>query len=526
MRQHSEARELLVLGLGVFVAMVIGGWFVMSLLTDPGSIPPGWNSLRIADPIRATLLAIGAALLLLGALIGLLGPSTDDTALHALRRHVEQIQAGQNPDPTLPAPAGDDETARLTRAVAELGAAVGRDRAALEDLAAQIRQVADEGSVAIAPSGLQPPTSRIRALGSAPGPLALLAPLGPAGVALTAVRDAVVAQGERAAATRRELVACRQQLETAQHDIQRISLDFDALRGEAERWHSEARTTREALSASGVGDLEREVTAAVAVNGRLHQQVATVLPQVLTTESRLATADQTLAALAPEVERIEQRNLALHTAIEAPQSCCRQIDGLHTQIHDRTKTLADQAHHLQERIKLVVRTGEVLDDLMAQANLLGLNAALEASKAGIKGKGFAIVAHEIRQLAERTATATRPLATLAQELLAIGQAAQQQQYDLVDLTREQGTQVIALKTAFTTLTEQAGGLLAGLKSLAGSLETQRQLAQSRLAEPWQLAGRLGTWQADLEASERHLTAAAAIVTRMGQVAAPSPEQGV
>ncbi|HZX30919.1 MAG TPA: PAS domain-containing methyl-accepting chemotaxis protein [Rhodocyclaceae bacterium] len=101
---------------------------------------------------------------------------------------------------------------------------------------------------------------------------------------------------------------------------------------------------------------------------------------------------------------------------------------------DTVKTSAAQVDTLGERSSEVGRIVAVIREIAEQTNLLALNAAIEAARAGEQGRGFAVVADEVRKLAERTGKAT-------QEIGAMIAAIQDDTHKAVDGMRSGAAQV-------------------------------------------------------------------------------------
>jgi methyl-accepting chemotaxis protein len=107
----------------------------------------------------------------------------------------------------------------------------------------------------------------------------------------------------------------------------------------------------------------------------------------------------------------EESRQASQVAHRGGETVEKTIEGM-TNIRKTVQATSKKIKGLGESSQEIGEIVQVIGDIAEQTNLLALNAAIEAARAGESGKGFSVVAEEIRKLAERSSKATKEIATL------------------------------------------------------------------------------------------------------------------
>ena len=241
-----------------------------------------------------------------------------------------------------------------------------------------------------------------------------------------------------------------------------MNKDLNALVNRIQKSGNQITSSADQITASG-RNLEATVTEQVAstneVSATAHGIAATSRDLVKAMEQVAAMAEQTTVAAGNSKDNLNHIDSVMHQLIEATQVISSKLE-----IMDKRAN----------NISRVVTTITVVAD---QTNLLSLNAALEAERAGEYGAGFSVVAREIRRLADQTAVATLEIEQMIKEMQSAVSTGVTEMDKFTKSVVDSVEEVGRISEQVAQVIQQVQGLTPRFEQVSQSVDEQSQGAQ-------------------------------------------------
>jgi twitching motility protein PilJ len=220
----------------------------------------------------------------------------------------------------------------------------------------------------------------------------------------------------------------------------RASVTPDEIGTVADSYNAIIRSLRQIVGK--VQDASQSVTATAEGNEASIKKVALestqqaeVIAQAL---AQIQAMTETSEGMAERAKQARQKMNRSRKVVQAGDDAMnRTVEGIST-IRETVSETAKKVKRLGEASQKISKVVSLIGDFAAQTNLLALNAAIEAARAGEEGRGFSVVAEEVRTLAQQSAAATAEIEQLVEEI--------QGQTNEVVMAMEAGTEQVVTGT--------------------------------------------------------------------------------
>lgn len=228
-------------------------------------------------------------------------------------------------------------------------------------------------------------------------------------------------------------------------------------------------------------DMENSVSETNEAVGVIADNTMSQSNHTLDMKDKIAAIGTTIDYISTNIANLTQSVQTLSEYNDAVDKIMQELTGINEKNGESIENVRQQTELTNSSAQQIRKAAEIIAGISNQTNLLALNASIEAARAGEHGSGFAVVAEEIRVLADQSKESTEQINNVVNELLSnseVSVATTQEVSEAFAVQSEKVNETVSIFKSLHAEIKKVRGAIEGINDEVGDLETHKKVIES------------------------------------------------